>query len=213
MWCLVAQSYLTLWLNGLEPARLLCPWDSPGKNTEGGCHALLQGIFPTQGLNPGLPHCRRILYCLSHQGSPRIPEWVAYPFSRGTSWPRNWTRVSRIAGRSFTSWATREALTSAYYPPILTMLLHMADFALFSAWVILHCINAPHLYPLVCWWTRRLFAYLGYCGCCCYDHRGAGIFPNESFYGYPDTYPRVDLLGHMVVLFLCTSSFFLLLIF
>ena len=44
--------------------------DSPGKNTEVGCHALLQGIFPTQGSNPGLPHCRWILYCLSHQGSP-----------------------------------------------------------------------------------------------------------------------------------------------
>ena len=44
--------------------------DSPGKNTGVGCHALLQGIFLTQGLNPGLPHCRWILYRLSHQGSP-----------------------------------------------------------------------------------------------------------------------------------------------
>ena len=57
--------------------------DSPGKNIGAGCHALLQGIFPTQGLNPGLPHCRRILNHLSHQGSPRILEWVAYSFSRG----------------------------------------------------------------------------------------------------------------------------------
>ena len=47
--------------------------------------SLLQGIFPTQGLNPGLLHCRRILYCLSHQGIPKILEWVAYPFSRGIS--------------------------------------------------------------------------------------------------------------------------------
>ena len=46
--------------------------DSPGKNTGVGCHALLQGIFPTQGSNPGLPHCRQILYHLSHQGSPWI---------------------------------------------------------------------------------------------------------------------------------------------
>ena len=45
--------------------------DSPGTNTKVGCYALLQGIFPTQGLNPGLPHYKRILYCLSHQGSPR----------------------------------------------------------------------------------------------------------------------------------------------
>ena len=44
--------------------------DSPGQNTGVGCHALLQGIFPTQQSNPGLPHCRWILYRLSHQGSP-----------------------------------------------------------------------------------------------------------------------------------------------
>ena len=83
--------------------------DSWGRNTEVGCHALLQGIFPTQGLNPGLPHYRQILYCLSHRGSPRILEWVAYPFSRGSSQRRNWTGVSCIAGGFFTSWATREA--------------------------------------------------------------------------------------------------------
>ena len=62
--------------------------DSPGKNTGVGCHALLQGIFPTQGLNPGLPHCRWILYLLSHLGTPWILEWVAYRFSRGSSRPR-----------------------------------------------------------------------------------------------------------------------------
>ena len=82
--------------------------DSPGKNTGMGHHALLQGIFPMQGSNPGLPLCRWILYQLRHQGSPRILECVAYPFSRGSSRPRNWTRVSCIAGRFFTSWATRE---------------------------------------------------------------------------------------------------------
>ena len=84
--------------------------DSPGKNTGVGCHSLLQGIFPTQRMNSGLPHCRRILYQLSHMGSPRILEWVAYPFSRGSSWPRNWTGVSCTAGGFLTSWATREAL-------------------------------------------------------------------------------------------------------
>ena len=71
--------------------------------------SLVQGIFPTQGLNPVLPHCRQILYQLSHQRSPRILEWVASPFSSGSSWLGNWTGVSRIAGRLFTSWVTREA--------------------------------------------------------------------------------------------------------
>ena len=46
--------------------------DSPGKNTGVGCHVLLQGIFPTQGSNPDLLHCRQILYHLSHQGSPLL---------------------------------------------------------------------------------------------------------------------------------------------
>ena len=55
---------------GPQPARLLCPWDSPGQNTGMGSHALLQGIFRTRGSNPSLLHCRRILYRLSHQGSP-----------------------------------------------------------------------------------------------------------------------------------------------
>ena len=71
---------------------------SPGKNTGVGCHALLQGIFPTQGSNPGLPHCRWILYHLSHHKSPKMLEWVAYPFSRGTYQPRDRTRVSWTVG-------------------------------------------------------------------------------------------------------------------
>ena len=56
--------------------------DSPGKNTGVGCRAFFQGVFPTQGSNPGLSHCRRILYHLSHQGSPRILEWVSCLFCR-----------------------------------------------------------------------------------------------------------------------------------
>ena len=48
---------------------ILCPWDSPGKNTGKGCHFLLQGTFPTQELNPGLLHCRQILYQLSYEGT------------------------------------------------------------------------------------------------------------------------------------------------
>ena len=55
---------------GLWPTRVLCPWGSPGKNTGVGCHALCQGIFLTQGLSPGLPYCRWILYHLSYQGNP-----------------------------------------------------------------------------------------------------------------------------------------------
>ena len=89
----------------LQSTRLLCSWDSPGKNTGVGCHSLLQRIFPTQGSNPGLPDCKQILYCLSHQGSPSILEWVAYPFTTGSSQPRNWTCVACIWNGFFTIWA------------------------------------------------------------------------------------------------------------
>ena len=62
---LVAKSYLTIATP--QPARFLCQWDFPGKNTGVGYHFLLEGIFPTWGLNPGLPHCRQTLYPLGHQ--------------------------------------------------------------------------------------------------------------------------------------------------
>ena len=58
--------------HGLQPTRLLCPWDSPGKKTGVGGHALLQAIFPTQESDPylqRLPDCMQVLYPLSHLGS------------------------------------------------------------------------------------------------------------------------------------------------
>ena len=66
----------SLWLHGLYPARLFCPWDFPNKNTGVGCRFLLQGIFLTQGSNPGLQHCRQTLYRLSHQGS--LSSYILY---------------------------------------------------------------------------------------------------------------------------------------
>ena len=143
------------------------PWNSPGQNNVLGSCFLLQGIFPIQGWNPGLPHCRQILYQLRHQRrdlrvkeilhihiqlfqyhllkrlimlfwgtfillslvkfaqsrptlcdpmdytvhgilQTRTLEWVVFPFSRGSSQPRDQTQVSDIAGIFFISWVTRE---------------------------------------------------------------------------------------------------------
>ena len=76
LFCLISKSesvrclVLCNFLRPHGPTRLLCPWDSWGKNTGVGRHSLLQGIFPTQGLNLGLLHCRQIFCHLSHQGSP-----------------------------------------------------------------------------------------------------------------------------------------------
>ena len=82
--------------NSLRSHALYSPWNSPGQNTGVGSLSLLQGIFPTQGLNPGLLHCRWILYQLSHKESQRILELVAYPFSSRSSQPRNRTEVSSL---------------------------------------------------------------------------------------------------------------------
>ena len=97
-------------LDSLQPHELYSPWNSPGQNTGVGSLFLLQRIFPTQWSNPGLLHCRWILYQLNHRRSPRILEWVAYSFFRRSSQSGNRTRVSCIAGGFFTNWAIREAL-------------------------------------------------------------------------------------------------------
>ena len=69
------QLFVTPWT---VPTRLLHPWNFPGKSTGVGCHFLLQGIFPTQGLNPGLLHWKQMLYRLSHQGS--LEKSLAIPY-------------------------------------------------------------------------------------------------------------------------------------
>ena len=106
----VAQSCPTQRPHGLHS-----PWHSPDQNTGVGSLSLFHRISPTQESNPGLPHCRQILYQLSHKGSPRILEWVAYPFSRESFQPKNQTRVSCIAGRFFTHWAIRETLSKSRF--------------------------------------------------------------------------------------------------
>ena len=137
---LVSRSVVSnsLQSHGLEPASLLCPWDFPSNNTEVGCHFLLQGIFPTQGLNLRLLHQQMDSLPLSHLGSPhgwmgifknasmsamtwclkgwsppgssvhgifqaRILGWVPIAFSRVSFRPRDWTWVSCLAGRMFTT--------------------------------------------------------------------------------------------------------------
>ena len=91
--------------DSLRPHGLYSRRNSLDQNTGVSSLSLLQGIFPTQGSNRGLPQCRRILYQPSHKGSPRILEWAAHPFSNGSSQPRSQTGVSWIAGGFFTNWA------------------------------------------------------------------------------------------------------------
>jgi len=105
----------SVWPHGLQPTRLLCPWDFPGKST---------------GVGVPLPSliyiCTYTIY-MELILQARILEWVAYPFSSKSSRPRNWTRISCIAGTFFTNWAIREALpfkryTQKYLWAVLQML-------------------------------------------------------------------------------------------
>ena len=88
--------------HGLGLTRLFCPWDSSGKNTGVGCHPLLQEIFPTQGLNPGLQHCRQTLYLPSHQGSS-LTVWITTNCGKfwkrweyQTTWPASWETCMQV---------------------------------------------------------------------------------------------------------------------
>ena len=107
-WVCVCVSHSVMfnsfWPHGLWPASLLCPWNSPGKNTGVDSHSLLQGIFQTQGSNPGLPYCRQILYHLSHQGSPS--KFIDVIYVKSHIWVP--TDGSTIAG--LFSWADSPAL-------------------------------------------------------------------------------------------------------
>ena len=90
--CLVAQLCLTLWYPmDCSPPGSSVHGDSPGKNTGVGCRAVLREFFPTQGSNPGLPHCRQILYHISHQGSSVFPLRLQYLFP-----PQHYTIASRL---------------------------------------------------------------------------------------------------------------------
>ena len=113
--------------DSLQPHGLCSSWNSPGQNIGVGSLSILQGILSTQGSNPDLPLCRQILYQLSHKRSPRILEWVAYPFSSRSSGPRNRTGVYWIIGGFFTNWAMREA----QYSEILVLFILLKTIYLF----------------------------------------------------------------------------------
>ena len=123
----------------LWPHTLYSPWNSLRQNTGVVSLSLLQRMFLTQGLNPGIPHWKSqscLALCDPMDCSPpgssihgifwaRVLEWVAISFSRGSSRPRGWTKVSFIAGRHFTIWATRESLVGfLHWRQILYQLSH-----------------------------------------------------------------------------------------
>ena len=122
----------SLWPNGPQAARLLSPWNSPGQNPRGGSLSLIQGIFPTKGLNPGLQHCRLILYCLSHQGSPIRLILILFPFY----WWGNWGSEIEL----------QNSLLTLYYHGMV----HFNIFFYFTgssfSWLKTYLLNMPTIF-------------------------------------------------------------------
>ena len=119
--------------NSLQPARLLCPWTSLGKNIGVGCHALLQEIFSTQGLNLGLPNCRQNLYRLSHQGSPRIYEPLE----------ARYTGESALIHRLFTfSFSVCVCVCVCVYVCVCVRMLSCAQLCM-APWTMAHQTSLP----------------------------------------------------------------------
>ena len=117
----------SLRLHGLEPTRLLRPWNFPGKSPGVGCHFLLQGIFPTQGSNLGLLHCRQTLYRLSHQGSPM---WLASgPHSSASAQSRHGQGLSEciLSGLMTPNSYAYDSYPVPLSPGVLSCLLHRSS--------------------------------------------------------------------------------------
>ena len=117
--------------NSFWSHRLYCPWNFPGQNES---RKSPSAVRETQ---------------LSHKGSPRILEWAAYPFSSGSSQPRNWTRVSCIAGGFFTNWATREA---PVWKDTCSLMFTAAPSAIVRTWKQPKC-------PLTNEWIKMWYVY------------------------------------------------------
>ena len=151
--CLVAQSCLTL-CNPMDcsPPGSSVHGDSPVKNTGVGCHALLQGIFPTQGSNPGLMHCRRILYHLSHQGHPVNIKPQGSGF---------WERM-HVSLEKTTSWISEGKLAKEGFPKRSSMISFQSNLSPNYSWS--HKNLCQPWYYLFCQlpWAIKSFSCLHY---------------------------------------------------
>ena len=160
---------------GLGPTTLLCPWNSPGKNSGAGGQSLLLGIFLTQGSNPGLAHCRQILYHLSHQGSPikgtqgrwheqgngesRSPSathhthslYESFPVSMDVPW---WSSYYKIQSQmhSVRPEVTREGTELCMITSAHLSLLHSFDARFYRDWKLKrYNVHSKHR----CWCMKR----------------------------------------------------------
>ena len=159
---LLTQSCSTLRPHGLLPARLLCPWSSPGKNTGVGSHSLLQGIVPTQGSNPATLQADSLPSEPSEKPTPPLSLWQP-PSHSFILWISLFgiPNLSGIVHYFFRDWFFSLNKKSSN-------LIHAVAYCrmcfFFLKLNIFHCMYKPQfLYPFICQWTFRVFPHLGYC--------------------------------------------------
>ena len=157
--------------HGLKPIGLLCPWDSPGKSTGASSHSFLQGIFPTQGLNPSLLHFRWILYHMNHQGSPTwcVPSITSSVHGRDPMRCASFvfylkTKEADIRRKKH----SQATLAEPDSNPSVRITLHRV-------------YVPPLLYPSLCWWTCRLLPRPGCRKQRCHESWGTCVFLTCGF--------------------------------
>ena len=133
--------------NSLRPHGLYSPWNSPGRNTGVGSLSLLQRIFPTQGSNPGLSHCRQILYQLSHKGSPVI----AFKFMRKKSkyWNTSHVEMINIVKLRCVHWVSQsvELLSCVWLFAMLWTTIRQASLSITNSWSLLKLMSIESVIP------------------------------------------------------------------
>ena len=162
----MSNSFATLWTVAHQAP---CQCNSPGKNTAAGCHFLLQEIFPTQGSNPDLPHCRQILCQLSHQGCRLISEsyclisssacWIPFisndVFMNNYFWEKSFQKLRKLSTFKKIWWFSPLALSGKAKGAVRHCHFYSVaalSFYIASRFIPVLSVTLPFLFP----WTSRL---------------------------------------------------------
>ena len=147
--CIVKSESCSVVLDSLLPHGLYSPWNSMGQNTGVGSQFPFPGDLPSPEIQFMSPALQVDSLPADHQGSPRILEWGAYPFSSRSSWPKNQTRVSFTAGGFFTNWASREAPRHMYIYIHMSMYVWACVYVCIYICIVYLCIHV-YVWTFVC---------------------------------------------------------------
>ena len=137
---------------------------TPGKNTGVGCHFLLQGIFLIQGLNPGIPHCRQVLYQLNYQGSPLQCSCLENPRDGGAWWAavygvtQSWTQLKQLSSSSNSSSCVSQRVVLYSRSSSVLFIVDQSEFSPALVYTRAGTRAGTYYNPSSCVWNPRVFA-------------------------------------------------------